>query len=516
LGQVIEVFHQLLVNDGQDIHPLYMNLNTRPNFAKRLGVCMAGVADGRGLSDVIVYGEGGEIQDELPEGDLENVELGRAEIEALQPFDNAENLGEEEEEEEFDNELPEDSENTTTNGAIEAEIQPNDRTLDHDIPQQPSQDDTVTDRPASIVNGEQPADEDKHESENNNLCDEEDDLIDYSDDELEVTTEQQNGTTKAKNDNGIDLAQNGTSEDFVTPCLKPSTCFCSKCILLIEKEYETINENLEESRRQRSRSADESIVEKSEQFSAPHPEHLQEEAEATDNTFAGEYEYDHDRDGDKSSAVVMENLSEVEEPVYENEDNPGNLEYLEQDHENGEGINVVDPDQLDSANNENDGANDEEFHFFEGELDLGINQEGFEIEAETHGGDVDEAQESYASVVDDQDFLDIADSSATVSAGEPQQEDNFGGYDDFNGVVKGHDLHNNEAHSHSADDTVNPASNTQDEYVDEDEIDYQEIDGKAATSEGNRLDESPKNNGLSKRPISEVDVDELLTSTDKG
>jgi hypothetical protein len=468
LGQVIEVFHQLLVNDGQDIHSLYMNLNTRPNFTKRFGVCVAGVADGRGLSDFIIYGEEVESQDGLPEGngDGENTELGNDKIESREPFDNVENL--DEEAEEFDDEhvtalpnlAPEEADISNTNADIEAEVQLHKQTLDHDASH-----DSVTDPPVAIVDEDVPGDEHEHEPEDRKSRDEEEDLIDYSDDELEAPKDQGNH------------------------------------------------------QRSVSRSVNESTVLISEESSALEPDRRQEEVEAAKDRFAGEHDYDHGGSDDKSTAVKLENPSEVEEPSYEDESNLENPENLEENYESNEVNHVTHPDPLESGNNENDGLNDEEFSFFEGELDFGINQEGFELEAEPLVSNVDDAQELHASAVSDYDFVDTADSSATVSAGEPQQDENLGEYDDYNGEGEEVDLqNNNEDHSHDAKeyDTTTLGLETEAEHVEEDEIDYQELDTKSATLVKSQLEESPKNNGSSKRPISEVDVDELGASRDKG
>jgi hypothetical protein len=510
------------VNDGRDIHPIYMNLNTRPNFAKRYAICVSGAADGRGLSDIIVYSEEGESQDELPE-DSESVkdgELGKEETETHESFNEVESGEDKASDDEHTSPSPhavvEDPEDTkNANEPLGTQVQSYESASINETTPEASHNVTAMDNSA-------PGEDDTAydgEHENHNARDREDDLIDYSEEELEAPMGQQGTTTNvAKNDGGNSLVQNGTSEYFISPCLKPYTCFCSKCILLIEKEYETINENLEEARRQRSisRSA-ESAVGQSDETSVIEQEGIQGGAVATGDQFSGEHKDDHNEVGDDSTVAAVENSIEVEEPVYEHDYENESGEYVEEGHELGTDNQDTDPSQLDSANPEGGVLNDEEFHFFEGELDFGANQDSYDLEGDGHVDLPDNAQPIYHSAVGEQDFIDVADSSATVSAGEPYLDENHGEYDDYNGTTGESDVQaSDENHNHDVGKHDIPQHAAERETENADEIDYEDGESKTATLVESRPDVSPKANGSSKRSISEVDIDDAVTSRDQG
>ena len=72
---------------------------------------------------------------------------------------------------------------------------------------------------------------------------EEEDLIDYEDDE---ETEREAFVPALAQSAGPvqDDTYNGTTDDFITPCLKPSVCFCSRCNEDLLAEFQAKNEEL--------------------------------------------------------------------------------------------------------------------------------------------------------------------------------------------------------------------------------------------------------------------------------
>jgi hypothetical protein len=222
---VIDIFHKLLVNDGQDIHPLYMNLSTRPNFAKRFNLCFSGVADGKGLSDVIVYsGEGGS-QEDIP-GDttgVEDGELVNGEAENDEIFNDAENqdFGDELSTQLLETEDVADTNNTNKN--LEAVEKLHELTSAAAASEEILQNHAALDNPAP--NDSLGSNDGEHND--HNTPDKEDDLIDYSDEELEVPDGQQATKAYGKSNYINSSIQNGNLVSVPLSCHNPRPCYCA-------------------------------------------------------------------------------------------------------------------------------------------------------------------------------------------------------------------------------------------------------------------------------------------------
>ncbi|EPE32468.1 hypothetical protein GLAREA_07601 [Glarea lozoyensis ATCC 20868] len=486
LSQVIDVFHKLLVNDGQDIHPLYLNLNTRPNFAKRYDLCVSGVAGGKGLSDVIVYSEEGGSQEDIRDDTIgaENRDLVDDEVEN----DESDNPAETQENEAFSKELSTQSvatgdvaDTNDTNENLEPVEHSSKLTSTDAAGQETLQNPPVFDNP--LPNDFLKSND--GQSEDHSAPDEEDDLIDYSDEEPEVPSEQEaakaHGKSKYTN-SSIQKEEQYTKDDEDA----------------VEAPTISISPGVEEGA---LGNYDASLVSEQDGF--------QDDGSAAVDQPNGEIESDHNEQGNDIVGGAAEDPSEVENPIQDDDSNVGNVENIGESHEYAAEDQATDPNQLDSANHED--PNHDEFHFFEGELDLGINQDGFQLE-----GDVDfldNGEGIQATVVDEQEFADAADSSATVSAGEPQEEDDFVGQE-YNEDAEEELVPTNEGNGSRDVENQDETKLDLDKPAG-DEIDYDEVEIKLATTLGSRPDASPMTNGSSKRPLSEVDVDDAVTTTDK-
>jgi hypothetical protein len=251
----------LLQNDGvQPPYPFSIQLSVRPNFSTRLANLAAGAAEGKGLSELISWDEHSDSLNELTEaaGDAQgkgsNTELGEQE-----GF-----------EDEVEGEFEEAQENPDTFQApvsgVDLKSGPgsaNTQVLNVPDLANGSSDESVAQHNA--LPAKEPPSSPKAETIGNGTgngeYDEDGDLIDYSDEEVESPYKSgKNATSQAiKPETDSTRTQNGTYDDFISPCFKPNTCFCSKCNDLLLAEYEAINEELR--RRSLSRAAEDNLVE---------------------------------------------------------------------------------------------------------------------------------------------------------------------------------------------------------------------------------------------------------------
>jgi hypothetical protein len=261
IGQIISLHEKLLHNDGVgSVRPLCLQLRTRPNFSIRFANLTSKASEGKCLSELVQWDEqsesfddpahvtdnerGEEVEGESYEGDnglKESIEKGENEVPQQQSSDDSlaqEFTTEQEPHQEADNiESLLVSGIAATNGTYEH----NDPVAQHTAAEEllPSQ------KTETSGSGE----------------DEDGDLIDYSEVEDETQSELRKDAKSRPTKLEIDDSRthNGTFTDFIPPCLKPQTCFCSKCNDLLLAEYEAINE--ERRRRSISRAAEGNLLE---------------------------------------------------------------------------------------------------------------------------------------------------------------------------------------------------------------------------------------------------------------
>ena len=257
LGQIISLHEKLLQNDGvESSRPLCLLLGTRPNFSTRFANLTSGASEGKGLSELVQGDEQSESID-----DSAHVTVN----------DHGEELGENYENDEA---LEESGEKDETDDSKPPQQQAFDNALPQDEQNPPEEASTIESPNASeiAVTNEPPNHLTEHTAIEEVLPlqvteatgsgeDEDGDLIDYSDAEdggqTELRKDAKSRLTKLEIDQN--RTTNGTFTDFIPPCLKPHTCFCSKCNDLLLAEYEAINEELR--RRSISRSAEENLLE---------------------------------------------------------------------------------------------------------------------------------------------------------------------------------------------------------------------------------------------------------------
>jgi hypothetical protein len=228
MGQIIDLNDKLLQNDGHS-GPLCLSLGTRPKFASRFAYLLSEAADGKGLSAMADV-------DEISEG-LEDVSEHVSDNER-EDYSEAANyvLDETTENQERDFDQQGASDNTLAHVA---------QHLSHDVADDGEDVETVLksttdghDTDATAVRSGPVEDAiQSQKSEPTGGDYDEDDLIDYSDEEAQEMPAAKPKTNDSR-------ASNGTFEDFIPPCYRPSACFCAKCNILMIAEYESINEDL--------------------------------------------------------------------------------------------------------------------------------------------------------------------------------------------------------------------------------------------------------------------------------
>ncbi|KAE9379054.1 hypothetical protein N431DRAFT_296435, partial [Stipitochalara longipes BDJ] len=262
LTQILNLREKLLRNDGvESSRPLCLLLGTRTHFSKRIEKLTAGAAEGKGLSQFVKWDEQSESINDLenanenengvePAPDSHKVQNipGNHDADVPEPIHNVENDSAEElaQENEYEHEPGLDSleaEDTEHEKPAPTGSVSGDASIQHH---------TATDANSSILQNAT-----KKGSLKNEFYDE-DDLIDYSEEEGDSVPTTQRNVKSHSNDKS--RSNQGTLNLF-PPCLKPNTCFCSKCCALLLAEYEAINEDLR--RRSLSRTAEDKVSERS-------------------------------------------------------------------------------------------------------------------------------------------------------------------------------------------------------------------------------------------------------------
>jgi hypothetical protein len=262
IGQIIDLHEKLLKNDGvESLRPLCLLLGTRPNFSARFATLISGAVEGKGLSELVHWDEQSEGFD-----DSANVTENEHEEQLEQESHEVEEgLGDAAEKEETNGHQQEISSDTLAQEPI-TEQEPPYEAGDTQSDDAPGSAATNATSAAKGSAAEASSTEDALPVQNVDASasgeyDEDGDLIDYSDVEDEARPElrkdEKYHSTKLETDNN--RTHNGTFTDFFSPCLKPNTCFCSKCNDLLLAEYEAINEDLR--RRSISRAAEENLFE---------------------------------------------------------------------------------------------------------------------------------------------------------------------------------------------------------------------------------------------------------------
>lgn len=258
LTQILNLREKLLRNDGvESSPPPRILLGTRINFSKRLQKLTAGAAEGKGLSQFIAWDEHSESLDDLEDVDASNDGIvPELENQELQNASDAEQGSDE-------HQATHGIENRTPEELIRESEE------EHEAPEAEATDDSQL-APTGLSSGDgsiQHATTDANQSsmkaakENESPSKEyygEDDLIDYSDEEGDNLPAVQGSAKSPSND------ENRTNQgifNLFPPCLKPNTCFCSKCSVLLLAEYEAINEDLR--RRSLSRTSEDKISQQS-------------------------------------------------------------------------------------------------------------------------------------------------------------------------------------------------------------------------------------------------------------
>lgn len=519
LTQILQLHEKLLQNDEVEEHkPLRFLLGTRPSFSTRLANLIAGAADGKGLSELVTWDEESERFDETGEV------LDRAhedEPSEGNPLPNEDSSG--------DNEV------LGIEGSESTAIRP--PSPQSDEQEQVPHEEADNGRDAGHSDSEpteEPAAGDARSLDNQELSknkpvasgedEEEDDLIDYSDEEALDSGQQEGDESHVARQTNDNRRSNGIYTDFISPCLKPNTCFCSKCSDLLA-EYEAINEELR--RRSISRAAEENTEKGDESNLAASGEHANGD---TDQQRGAEEEngiwYDetndegfehvdadlqhHDLTGDDIDAAAGLDQHDVEAVIDDVFDENGGI--------------TDDRPTTDSRNETGDEGefNDEHAHaLVADEPDLGEDETSHDLsnpKGETTYGsngviaavDLDDHQEEASFSANSLGFADVADSSATVSADEIRYE----GLDEE--VFEDHET-NDEPHS-STVGTDNSAN------VDHgDEIDYEDDEDdkeRNSSGEGNVLppvNELTTTNGNSgKRSRADADPDDTSSVRSKG
>ena len=487
LTQILNLREKLLRNDAvESSPPPRLLLGTRISFSKRLQKLTAGAAEGKGLSQFIAWDEHSESLDDLEDvdasnndivPDLENQELqnasdaeqGSDEHQATHGIENRtpEELVRENEEE---HEEPE-AEATDDSQLAPTGLVSGDGSIQHS---------TTTDTNQSSL---------KAAKENESPSKEyygEDDLIDYSEEEEDNLPAVQGHAKSPPND------ENRTNQgifNLFPPCLKPNTCFCSKCCALLLAEYEAINEDLR--RRSLSRTSEDKISQQSNKQEDPPIE------------------------DDHGGALVENGLENDEKNQNQDPFPDGILDAGYEDFTTGnfdpsesleqyEGVDLLADDFGEEGEFTDDGTFDafgtdlQEYNYVEeGTNDddgtsRNIQQDEADVEASFPGAEITE---------DKPEHIDTAESSVTVDADEIQYEDE----DEANG--EGLD---------KSKSSPEPQTGVEHEdeigYEDEDEIDKEKVPEAATPLTAPPV--LPSSNG--KRPRTDVERDDALNMRSKG
>jgi hypothetical protein len=286
-----------------------------------------------------------------------------------------------------------------------------------------------------------------------------------------------------------------TGQNLFPPCLKPNTCFCSKCSVLLLAEYVAINEDLR--RRSLSRPTEDKVPEQSDEQAPPATE------------------------GDHEGAYIEENGNVSEEKNELQEDfRNGDLNDGYEDFTTGDFDATVSLGQYDGT-----GLSVDEFGGvgeFTGDGDFGDSFDVFGAEAQEynygdegtvedndlgHGFQHSEGAIPGTEITEDKlEQVDTAESSVTVDADELQYEDE----DDANDEV----IHNSEtaAEPHATEHSPRIEHGDEIDYEDEDEVDKGKESG--ATTPPAAPPMMPSSNG--KRSRGDVESDDAISMRGKG
>ncbi len=520
LAQILQLHEKLLQNDGVDEHrPLRFRLGTRPSFSARLANLVAGAADGKGLSELVTLDEESESFDETGEV------LDRAyedEPSEGNPLPNEDTSGE--------------NEVLSIEGSESAALMPSSLQSDEqeEVPYEAAYD-SRDGRRGDSEPTEEPTAKDAKSSDAQELStndpvasgedDEEGDLIDYSDEEALDPGQQEGDESHVARQTNDNRTSNGAYTHFISPCLKPNICFCSKCSNLLLAEYEAINEELR--RRSMSRAAEENAEKYDESNIADSSKHANgdndQQRGAEEENGIDYYETD-----DKGFERVGADLQH-DDLTGDNIDaatglDEHDVEAVLDDVFDGDGEFIDDRQTTHLRNEPGDEGefNDEHTHAqVADELDLGEDETSHDLsnfEGETVYGsngvvetvDLDNHQEEANFSTSGPGFADVADSSATVSADEIRYE----GLDEE--VFDDHEVNKNPHLSTVGTDNILNVDH-------EDEIDYEDDEDdkeQSSIGEGNVLplvkELTTTNGNLGKRSRIDTDPDDSSSIRSKG
>lgn len=484
----------------EDIRPLYVMLRARANFSKRYDVCQSSAIDGKGLSEILIFRDETESQEDFA-ANAENAAFdGGLDTEADGGYDEGHHnpsdiLDGGSQNNQIENNQASGSPHAyqeteswnNDNAAAAEEHETKAISSQHPGPQE-SLPNTDNSKVSDVVRTEEGIVASTHD---------EDDLIDYSDEETEEpNTKDRRSTPAAETHDAENQAQNGTYSDSFSPCLKPNTCFCSKCLVLVVEEYEAINEELQR-RRSLSRTAEGNDALQPGNDEDQDTPKVENHVETGD--FGDELDYEVDSKG-QEDLVTNDITDESGKDKYDGE--PLEEQYVAE-VESAESGQQLDTQEASFQEIQEHEENYEEFELGDenpqnadaGDFDAVDFQQEEYNELQGTEGAIDETTNLL-------EFDDAAESSATVSADEPHREDDLTDFD-LDGEIA-----NNEA----INDTDPVAT-----LPDEDEIDYEDdgdIKDVDVTIVQPPISTTP--NGSTKRSISEVEVDEVTALGAQG
>jgi len=506
LTQILNLREKLLRNDGvESSRPLCLLLGTRTRFSKRIEKLTAGAAEGKGLSQLVNWDEQSESIDDLenanekengvePTPDSDEVQHipGNQDADAPQPAHTLENHAAEELAQENEYQHEPGLESSGSEATEHAQLAPvSSVSGDPSTQHYPATDDN----PSILQNATE------KEGPSKELYDE-DDLIDYSEEEGDSAPTAQKNVKAHSTDKS--RSNQGTLNLF-PPCLKPNTCFCSKCCALLLAEYEAINEDLR--RRSLSRTAEDTVSGRTNNQAQPAPEGDQEGAYIGENTVQYEGKSEHQEDFPNSD------LNAAYEDFTTGEfDATGSLE-----HYDGAGLSI---DEFGGGGDfAEDSAFGDSFDVFgteaqeynygdEGTLeDDDIRHQFQDNEPQFPGAEAAEASEAKLQQAD------TAESSVTVDADEIQYEDDDETNDEVPAAAS-------EAFDNSKITGASPKTEFSIPAEHEDEIGYDDEDGvdkekgSEATTPPSTAPIMPSSNG--KRSRADTESDDATSMRGKG
>ena len=277
-SQLVNVHTTLLRNDGRiEMPPLYITLNTKPEFGRTLEKMIEDARSGHGLNEIMEIWDADEETEWAGsehgyEGETSGVDDDY--YEENENYDSAqtaknEPLADEKMAEENENQRPDERP-----AAAQKETSPEQVDQKNEAATEPTTDNGASDPSAQeqatqseAIEGQErsgteavikPAMEaEKRSSDQHGVHDEEDDLIDYEDDDYSPAMMEAKAASQAAS-----RRASTSEEDLSSPCLRPKSCFCSSCNKRLLAEYAELNEKMDQSRRS-SRSSSRTLEESS-------------------------------------------------------------------------------------------------------------------------------------------------------------------------------------------------------------------------------------------------------------